>query len=258
MRKESFIPFLAFLILTISCNNNDEPTAQGIRNVTSQLCNNISGVEGLYWDISNGVNRGDIPGGVPTVAQLGGNFIHSGHPLLGFTYPSGYSPVELRQDNPLLIGVNLLRNDDQAVWRYYLQTVNSATNATQVLQSEINQFLNFVGGNGQNLEVACSNNASGSQASTGMQQTFASRMIRSQGFTGVFVVDVKVFPDLGFSFIATQVSFSPTADFENEILTTYLPVSWQLLFTDSGSSPDRDGDGVPDDLDRAPDDPTRW
>ncbi|WP_375584641.1 hypothetical protein [Cyclobacterium xiamenense] len=258
MKRACVVLIPVLLFLTISCSTNEEPSTQNIRNVTSQLCASASGVEGLYWDLSNGGNRGDIPGGVPTVAQVGGNFIHSGHPLLGFTYASGYSPVELRQDVPLLIGVNLLRNDDRGVWRYYLQTVNSATNATQVLQSEINRFLNFVGGNGQNLEVVCSNNGSGSQPGTGMQQTFASRMIRSQGFTGVFVVDVKVFPDLGFSFIATQVSFSPTADFETEILRTYLPVSWQLLFTDSGSRPDRDGDGVPDDLDRAPDDPTRW
>lgn len=181
MRNKYVVPLLAFLFLSLSCTKDEEPTAQGIRNVNSHLCNNISGVEGLYWGLSNGVNRGDIPGGVPTVAQVGGNFIHSGHPLLGFTYPSGYAPVELRQDNPLLIGVNLLINDDQAVWRYYLQTVNSATNATQVLQSEINQFLNFVGGNSQNLELVCTNSGSGSQASTGMQQTFASPMIPPSG-----------------------------------------------------------------------------
>lgn len=258
MRNVRIVPLLIILILSFSCSDNDEPTVQDIRNVNSQLCTNVSGVEGLYWDLSNGAIRGDVPGGVPTVAQIGGQFRHSGHPLLGFTYPSGYSPVELRQDNPLLIGVNLRRDDNQSIWRYYLQTVYSAITATQVLQSEINQFLNAVGGNGQNLELICTNNGSGTEPNTGMQQTFASRMIRSQGFTGVFVVDVKVFPDLGFSFIATQVSFSPSADFENEILNTYLPVSWQLLFTNSGSSPDRDGDGVPDDLDRHPDDPTRW
>jgi hypothetical protein len=256
MRYAFIVPLLALIL--ISCNNDETPTPEGIRNVNSQICQEIRGVEGLYWDISNGGNRGDIPGGVPTVAQVGGNFIHSGHPMLGFIYPSGYSAVELRQDNPELIGVNLLRNDNQAVWRYYLQTVFTRTNATQVLQSEINQFLNFVGENGQNWERVCERNESGFQPSGNIEQTFASRLIRARGFTGVFVVDVKVFPDLGFSFIATQVSFSPTADFENEILSTYLPVSWQLLFTNRGSSPDRDGDGVPDDLDRAPDDPTRW
>ncbi|WP_154856035.1 hypothetical protein [Cyclobacterium xiamenense] len=77
-----------------------------------------------------------------------------------------------------------------------------------------------VGRNGQNVAVVCTNSGSGSQPGTGMQQTFASRMMRSQDFTGVFVVDVKVFPDLGFSFIATQVSCSPTEEFENEILST--------------------------------------
>ena len=128
--------FLAVLFLSISCANTEEPTAQGIRNVNSQLCGNRSGVEGWYWDISNGVHPGDIPGGVPTVARLDGNFIHSGQPLLGFNIPSGYSPVDLRQDNPLLIGVNLRRNADRAVWRYYLQTVNSAINATQVSISQ--------------------------------------------------------------------------------------------------------------------------
>ncbi len=72
MRYAFIVPLLA--ILLIACNSNEEPTPEGIRNVTSNICDRISGVEGLYWDISNGLSRGDIPGGVPTVAQVGGKF----------------------------------------------------------------------------------------------------------------------------------------------------------------------------------------
>ncbi len=243
-------------LLFSSCGSEENDPQVNLIRVPSQICQNSMGTEGLYWDVSNGVQRGDIPGGLPTIANIGGHFIHSGYPPLGFMYPSGFRPVELRQEFPQLVGINMMRNDDRALWRYLNQTFLGRADAAQVLQFELDQFLQFVGGNQQQMEVICTN--------TGTQQpiptivaTNQSLLVRVQGFTALFVVGVNFASDLGVSFISMQVSFAPTENFDQEVLQTFLPIHWQLLVREGGWS-DRDGDGVPDHLDRFPDDPTRW
>ncbi|MEX2565733.1 MAG: hypothetical protein WD431_07325 [Cyclobacteriaceae bacterium] len=56
MKITFIVMIFATLAIFFSCNNNEEPTAQGIRNVNSNFCDRINGVEGLYWDITNGSN----------------------------------------------------------------------------------------------------------------------------------------------------------------------------------------------------------
>ncbi|WP_114749850.1 hypothetical protein [Pleomorphovibrio marinus] len=247
-----------FLALTLlSCSGNEADPRVDLSRVSSQICQNSMGTEGLYWDILNGVPRGDIPGGLPTVANIGGNYIHSGYPPLGFIYPSGYRPVELRQEFPQLVGVNMLRNDDQSLWRYVNQTFLGPADASQVVEFELNEFLQFVGGNQQQMQVICTN-AGTQQPIPTIVATNQSLLVRVQGFTALFVVGVNFATDLGVSFISTQVSFAPTEQFDQEVLGAFLPIHWQLLVRERGEWSDRDGDGVPDHLDRFPDDPTRW
>ncbi len=104
--------FILVTILAIQSCKEQEDDLQSIDNVPSQICSEITGITGLYWDLSNGVPRSDIPGGVPTIENPGGTFSHSVLPLLGFEYPAGYRAVELKNESTQLVGVDVLRQDN--------------------------------------------------------------------------------------------------------------------------------------------------
>ncbi len=232
------------------CRENDGPSQQElVANITSRLCNNIRGAGALYWDMANGIMRGDIPGGVPTIRNPGGQFIHSGYPALGFQLPAGYRAVELSDGRTNTIGVNVLRNDDNVLWRYVTTTFFGSTNAQQVIQSEVNQMLANLGN--PQFDILCANDSS-PQLAPGIQTSVATRLVRAGNFTAQFAVNVNTFPDLGSSFIGIEMTMAPTAEYDNMVLQTFLPIGYQLLFIDRGTVRDSDGDGVPDDRDRAP------
>lgn len=238
--------------LALSCGKGDNPSLETqLANMRSQLCPNVRGVQALYWDMNNGVMRGDIPGGVPTIKNPGGYFIHSGYPALGFQLPQGYRAIELSGSST--IGVNVLRNDDNALWRYVTTTVFGITNAEQVLQAELNQMLANLG-NPQNVTVVCSN-AGSSQLAPDMQSTTATALVRAGNFTALLAVNVNVLASTGSSFIGIQMTLGPTAEYDNLVLDTFLPIGYQLLFIDRETVRDSDGDGVPDGQDREPFDP---
>lgn len=240
---------LLSVIMIAGCRRNDGPSQQELlANMTSQLCANVRGVQALYWDLNNGVMQGDIPGGVPTLKNPGAYYIHSGYPALGFQMPQGYRAVELSGSST--IGVNVLRNDDNALWRYVTTTFFGVTNANQVLQVEINQMLANLG-NPQNVTVVCSNTG-GSQLAPDMQSTTATALVRAGNFTALLAVNVNVLASTGSSFIGIQMTLGPTAEYDNLVLDAFLPIGYQLLFVNRERVQDSDGDGVPDHLDRAP------
>lgn len=207
---KSAIKPIAFIIIlfVLSCSkdDNDVNPADALAGVSSQICTNISGVEGLYWDISNGILRGDIPGGFPVVKNPGGNFVHSAYPPLGFTYPVGYAPTEISQASTQSIGVNLLRNDNRALWRYQNVTFFGNTNSNQVLQVEMNQLLNFLGNPG-NVQTVCANSGTKQLVHT-LQTTYASALVRMGEFTALFVMNVNFAFNSGTSIIFKQVTFA--------------------------------------------------
>src|ERR1700739_3811865 len=108
----------------------------------SHVCANITGVEGLYWDLANGVRRTDL-GYVPTVKTQGGVYIHPTVPLLTFIYPAGYTPYTDPTSNA--VGVNLIRNDNQSIWRYTNIEYFSAVTTQQVITSEVTNLQSFFG-----------------------------------------------------------------------------------------------------------------
>lgn len=244
---------LLFLpLLMVGCNRSDEPSQQELlSNITSQLCTDVRGVQALFWDMNNGILRGDIPGGVPTIKNPGAYYIHSGYPALGFQMPQGYRAVEV--SGSTTIGVNVLRNDDNALWRYVTTSFFGTTNANQVLQSEINQMVSNLG-NPQNVTVVCSN-ASNRRLTADMQSTSATALVRAGNFTALIAANVNTMATTNSSFVGIQMTLGPTAEYDQLVLDTFLPISYQLLFIDRGSIEDSDGDGVPDDKDRAPFDP---
>lgn len=243
----------AILFLVYGCSDN---SVNSLNNLTSQICPGIRGAEAVYWDIMNGIPRGDIPGGLPTVENIGGNYIHPAIPLLGFIYPAGYTPQT--DQTPGSIGVNLIRNDNQSIWRYTQINSQNFVRSGQVLQAEINSLLNFFGGNANDIQVVCRNEATRptGELAPGLVTEYSNLLIRFNGITSVITTSVTSMQsfDISLTWIAIQKAAAPTQQFEDEILNTYLPISFQLLFTDSGQL-DSDGDGVPDGNDLCPNTP---
>ena len=249
-RTRRYLLFPLSLIILMACSRNNGPSQQELTaNITSRLCNTIRGAKALYWDMSNGVMRGDIPGGLPTIKNPGGYFIHSGYPALGFSLPAGYRAIELSDGRTNTIGVNVLRNDDNVLWRYVTTTFFGLTNAQQVVQAEVNQMLANLGN--PQFEILCSNNTN-PQLAPGIQTSVATRLVRAGNFTAQFAVNVNTFPDLGSSFIGIEMTMAPTAEYDAMVLETFLPIGYQLLFIDRETVRDSDGDGVPDGQDREP------
>ena len=98
-----------------ACGNDDNQQITPLS--PSQICSQISGNEGLMWDLHNGLIRTDLPGGIPpTINNVGGSYSNLNHPLLGFTSPVGYTPTTIPGAGT--VGVNLVRNDNAVVWGY--------------------------------------------------------------------------------------------------------------------------------------------
>lgn len=250
------ISFLLLLIIAAGCN--DSSVNSSIEDLTSQTCANITGAEAVYWDLNNGVPRGDIPGGFPALKTRGGTYIHPTVPLLGFEYPAGYQPFTDQTQGA--IGVNLLRNDNQSIWRYTQITPTSSVGARQVTANEINQLLSFFGGNANNIQVVCSREGAMpvDQLAPNITTEFSNRLIRFNGITATVISSVTTVqnPGLLLQSIKINVSAAPTQQFETEILETYLPIMFQLLFIDRDTGePDSDGDGVGDSKDQCPNTP---
>lgn len=228
------------------------------QNATSQLCSDILGPEAIYWDVRNGIPRGDLPGGVPTIKNPGGQFSHPGFPLLGFMYPAGWNPETLTDPSGTTVGVNLYRQDNQAIYRWTSYQAPGIVPVEDVLTVEINGMLDFFGNPGT-IQRICINE--GTDNSLGnIIRAGASRLIRAGGLSAIVNVNLTYVDGLPNTFISVQITAGPTAEFNPLIVDTFLPIDWQMLINPSDSSvfDDSDGDGVNDVYDNFPNDPTRW
>lgn len=238
---------LSFL-LSCSSDDNDNDDVNTLNNFSSTLCTNISGPTAGYWDSVHGL---PLPlTEVPTIANPGGQFIHSQYPALGFQMPQGYNGFE----NQIGLGVNMVRNDNQVVWRYVPGlTAPTQVPVTDLLTDEINQLFEFYNFNG-NFDVVCAENITVPQGNFIINSS--SRLIRFDNITAVIAVNTYFSESLGSTFGTVQMASGPTAEFDNLIMEVFLPIHWQLLFIDRDQT-DSDLDGVPDRLDNFPFDPTR-
>jgi len=223
-----------------------------IANATSHICNQVTGVEAIYWDLMNGVPRTDIPGGLPTLSSIGGTYSNPSFPLLSFTYPPGYTPQTDATSGA--VGVNLIRNDHRSIWRYTSILYSGTVTPLQVLNNEVAQLKAFFGSTGA-VSTVCSQQGTLPRA-PGITTSSASAYITFDGFSAAINVTNTTETGLGAVQINIVTTAAPTNEFSNEILHTYLPLDYQLLYTGSGEI-DSDGDGFPDSQDDAPFDSTK-
>lgn len=247
MTKNAFLLLVSTTIL-LSCNKDDNNnTNQDFQDFQSQQCVTAIGLTGLYWDYANGL---PVPlTEIPTIKNPGTYFIHSDYPQLGFQMPQGYSAFEVSSNNPSSVGVNVIRNDNQVVWRYVpLTSLPGQVAINDAIAFEVNNMFAFYNFN-DNFNVICT--ATRTTNFDGLQITFGARLIQFGVFTGLVWVNTLFEPVSGFTQMASSVSVAPTAEFNKEVFDTFLPISFQLLVIDDGVR-DSDLDGYPDEIDAEP------
>ncbi|MEM7106132.1 MAG: hypothetical protein AAF502_23570 [Bacteroidota bacterium] len=242
------------LFFIASCGQDNITLPQ---NATSQICPNVVGAEAVWWDITNGIPRGDLPGGTPVINNPGGTYFHPEFPALGFVYPAGYIPTTLSDQFGTTVGVNLIRQDNQVLYRWISTQTNGIIGVNDALNFEVAQFLNFIG-NPANVTTVCAN--SGTTNNGVIRTDGSSVMLRAGNFTAVINMNTTYVDGLNTTFIAAQVTMGPTQEYPNLIVNTFLPISWQMLYSpeDAPVNTDTDGDGVLDQFDDFPFDPTRF
>lgn len=251
-------PYLLLLIvITISCSSDNVDDENNLANYTPKInctSNTVVGPTAAYWDYGNSVPPPLTQ--LPILANPGTQFIHSQHPYLGLTIPQGYTATEDLDQFTAPLGVNVIRNGNNAVlWRYVpLSTYPLNFSVDDIIAREINdKMFAFYGANG-NFEVLCKN-IPPPITENGVTRVFSSRLIRFGNFTGLIWVNVTAVQGLPTLSVASSVSAGPTNEFDNLVMDVFLPLSFQLLVIDRGTLPDRDNDGTPDIFDKEPDNP---
>ncbi|MGF1508905.1 MAG: hypothetical protein ACFB9M_05300 [Myxococcota bacterium] len=232
----------------VSCGSDEVSLGQR----TSALCPGIIGMEAIAWDYYNGLLVTDATVLPPPIPPPGGTFTHTDFPLLGFIYPPGWTPEELRGFGTT--GVNLLRNDAGAIWRYASFTANGTADVRIVRDQELNRAIEFFGAVGP-FQTVCINEGTVEQApGTGIVSSFSNILVRDPDRTMLATASVTTVPGLLQSSIFVRLISSASREFPERLLDTFMAIDWQMLLGERVSS-DRDGDGWLDQFDRAPDDP---
>lgn len=243
------------LLLLLGCGGEDAPgnTSGTSTAYVSTLCPELSGMEAIAWDLYGGVIVTDPV--LPPPAPSGATYGHPDLPLLGFSYPAGWTPTSIRGQG--VVGVDLVRDDQRALWRTVSGPAQVGTTAEGVATAELEGTRAFFGLSAGGTEV-CRHRASGEASpGTGILATLDHRLVRIDGQTTIVAVQVTtVSPTLAPSVSVRTVS-APTAEMADRVYDTFLAIDWQLLYGGGSNENDRDGDGVWDVFDAFPDDPDR-
>ncbi|MEC7265293.1 MAG: hypothetical protein VXW38_16250, partial [Bacteroidota bacterium] len=121
-------------LFCLSCSSDSD---SGQLNAKPQgLCANVTGITGIYWEFAHSIPAPLAQ--VPVIKNPGGQFIHSLQPLIGFTYPTGFSAFEVTDAQTATLGVNLVRNDNAVVFRWIPNTQAAGqVSATSIIANEI-------------------------------------------------------------------------------------------------------------------------
>jgi len=239
MNKLKFLRItLGLLVMgALSCSESDDGDGSIDLSNRQSSCENAVGIAGAYWDFSNAI---PVPlNGPPIIPNPGSQFIHSQLPLLGFIIPDNYNAFEITNPQTAALGVDVIRNDNNAIFRwipnsFILQPIPSQS----VIANEINGLFNFYGFNGT-PEVICSEFKQ--EVFAGIPREFNARLLRFNGrIAQVWVITTYV---AGGTAMAISVITAPEEQYENEIMNTFWPINYQLYVDDRGNIIDQDEDG---------------
>lgn len=263
MKSIQLICSVLLLVVLFSCSNTDDGNGNGMNNTDIlnnyvTQCNDgvttITGAKAAYWDNAKGIPLPLVQ--IPLLANPQGQFIHPQYPALGFPLPQGYSGFEVYNQFTGEIGVNVVRNgDDAVVWRYVpTSSFTGPFTPDDAMAIEINQMFNHFEHDGSGFEVECSETVPVNLGG-GISRTYNARLLRFQNTTALVYVIVTTVQGLeGISYVSSSVSAGPTTEYNNLVETIFLPLNFQLLVNDNGLL-DSDLDGTPDVDDTAPNNP---
>nr|WP_321232343.1 hypothetical protein [uncultured Psychroserpens sp.] len=247
MKTFKYIILLAIVSFLCACSNSDDGNNQNLNQFNSGICNNIFGLKAVYWDGSH--SQPTPLAQIPTIVNPGQQFIHSQYPALGFTMPQGYTAIELWDPQTSALGVNVVRDDGNVVWRYIPSApLQGQVAIADIVDFEINQ-IKAVHGVTEIGTIICDEDFQSNEF--GFPTSFSSRLVTFGNFTAQLIVQTHFMPSLGNTFMSVTLASGPSAEFDGLVMETYLPLHWQLLVI-SDDVRDSDLDGTPDNQDAAP------
>lgn len=249
----------AALALVVSACGGDEGS-QSSSSATSELCDDVRGLEAVYWDFINGVPRGDLPSTAFTIPfdldPVQSPYSNSTSLLLGFVVPLGWTVSDGVDVSGFAIpgtvaAADLIRADNRAVWRYMFNAqLTGGFTSAGILDSEIAAATNFLGSPGPTT-VVCEINAQ-RNGILGLESV-AAQMLRVGDFTIVARAQVINVSGVG-AFYNGYTSVAPTAESGRLISDIFVPMITQLY--GGGSDPAECNDGTDNDGDGDVDFPT--
>ena len=233
-----------------SGNSNSSIDFVGDVSASSQLCAELSGYEAIYWDFIHGVLRADLPSTAFTIPfNVQGSYTNSRHPILGFLVPVGWSVFDAVDQSGYAfsgteVGADLIRNDNQAVWRY-MQTAQISGNFTSasILNAEVNTALSFLG-NPTQISEHCEINFQ--RAGILGPESFASKVVRTDNFTIMAQIRVIIVEGTA-SYYTGHLTVARTSENPQLIHDIFVPMITQLY--GGGSDPAACEDGEDNDGD---------
>lgn len=249
MKNKFLYAGAALFFLLFSCSKQDDDANQQAQQFTSQLCENVNGYEAMYWDFAHSLPAPLSE--IPILKNPGMQFIHSQQPLIGFIIPQGFSAFEITEPQTATLGVNVVRNDQNVVFRYIPNTQHiGQIAATSLIANEINGMFAYYNFDGA-PEVVCTTTSNSNFGGSPTQ--FTARLLRFGGITAqVWVRSTFI---SGATFSAVSITSAPTEEYNSQVIETFLPINFQLFVGGDGDFVDNDGDGVPANQD--PDDNDR-
>ncbi len=235
-------------------NSNGNSGSANLSSAKSLLCTDLSGLEAIYWDFINGVPRGDLPDTAFKIPfNVQGSYTNSRSLLLGFLVPTGWSVSDARDQSGFAIpgtdiGADLIRTDNQAVWRYMLNAeIAGDFTSARLLNADINTALSFLGSPAV-ISEQCDINLQ-QNGILGLE-SLSAKVVRAGDYTIMARIHVTIVDGVS-SFYDGYLSVAQTSENAAVINDIFVPMITQLY--GGGSDPaacedgeDNDNDGLID------------